>query len=118
MFYGFNQSATGFTRDRNANGSQKFDTLVHTQMYGNRVWEIQVPNGTYEVLLMAGDPNFFDSVYKYNVEGVLTVNGTPSSGNRFISGTQTVVVSDGRLTINNAAGSVNNKLAFVEITSL
>jgi hypothetical protein len=114
--YGWNASATGFTRDRDLNASQKFDTLVHTQLYGSRVWEIGVPNGTYSVLIMAGDAQYFDSVYKFNVEGQLTVNGTPSSGNRFISGTKTVTVSDGRLTIANASGAVNNKLAFVEIT--
>lgn len=116
LTYGWNQSATGFTRDRNVTSDQRFDTLVHMQQYGNRTWELAVPNGTYSVFVMAGDPQYFDSVYRINVEGELTVNGTPSSGDRFISGTQTVEVTDGRLTVTNAAGAKNNKLAFIEIT--
>src|SRR6185503_19235649 len=75
-------------------------------------------NGTYSVRLVAGDPSFFNSVYKFNVEGVLTVSGTPTSGSRFVEGTQTVTVSDGKLTISNAADASNNKIAFVEIDSL
>jgi hypothetical protein len=114
--YGWNQSATSFTRDRNILSDQAKDTLVHMQLYGNRTWEISLPNGAYEVHLVAGDAQYFNSVYKINVEGVLTVNGTPTNGNRFIEGTQTVVVSDGKLTITNAAGSSNNKLNFIEIT--
>src|SRR4029079_12719169 len=60
----------------------------------------------------------FDSTYKVNVEGVLTVNGKPTNGNRFVEGTQIVNVTDGKLTITNAAGAVNNKLDFVEIVKL
>lgn len=116
--YGWNLSAAGFTRDRNAGNSadQQHDTLVHTQIYGNRTWEIAVPNGSYQVHLVAGDASYFDSVYKINVEGTLTVAGTPNSLNRWVEGTKTVLVSDGKLTITNALGAVNNKLDFIEIT--
>src|SRR5436190_741975 len=41
--------------------------------------------------------------------------GTPTSGNRFFDSTVRVNVNDGYLTISNAAGSCNNKIAFVEI---
>jgi hypothetical protein len=54
-------------------------------------------------------------VYKIDAEGVLTVNGTPTSGNRWVEGTQTVQVTDGRLTITNAVGASNNKICFVEV---
>jgi len=86
------------------------------QKGGTRFWEISVPNGTYNVLIVAGDAAAFDSIYRINVEGVLIVNGTPSSGNRWISGSGTVTVTDGRLTVNNASGSDNNKICFIEIT--
>jgi hypothetical protein len=116
--YGWNLSASAFARDRNnlASPDQQHDTFIHTQLYGARVWELAIPNGTYSVHIVAGDPNFFDSVYKYNVEGVLTVNGTPTSGNRFVEGTHAVTVNDGKLTVTNASGSVNNKIAFIEIS--
>lgn len=116
LTYGWNQSISSATRDRNVNPDQRLDTLVHTQLYGVRTWDISVPNGQYSVHLVAGDPSFIDSVYKINVEGVLTVNGTPSSNNRFFEGTKTVTVSDGRLTITNASGSKNNKLDYIDIT--
>jgi hypothetical protein len=118
QFYGWNQSATSFTRDRNAGNSpdQKHDTLVHMQLYGVRTWEIAVPNGAYQVHIVAGDPSFTDSVYKINAEGILALTGTPNANNHWIEGTQTVTVADGKLTIANATGSVNNKLDYIEIT--
>src|SRR5207247_9275768 len=85
---------------------------------GARVWEIAVPNGTYNVFLVSGDSDFYDSVFRINVEGVLTVSGTPNSGTHWFSGTKTVTVSDGRLTVSNATGGSNNKICFIEITSV
>lgn len=43
------------------------------------------------------------------------VSGTPTTANRWVEGTVEVAVTDGRLTIGNAAGASNNKLAFVVI---
>jgi len=116
--YGWNQSATSFSRDRNAKNSpdQQHDTFIHTQLYGNRTWEIAEPNGNYQVHLVAGDPSYTDSVYKYNVEGLLALSGTPTSANHWIEGTITVAVNDGKLTLTNASGSVNNKIDYIEIT--
>ena len=101
------------TRDRNATGDQKFDTLIHT---AGKTWELSVPNGTYSVKLVAGDPSYFDSTYAFDAEGALALSGTPTSGSRFVIATKAVTVGDGKLTITNAAGAVNNKLAFLEIT--
>jgi hypothetical protein len=86
------------------------------QHYGWRTWEFGVANGTYSVKLVAGDAQYFDSVYKIDVEGQLTVNGTPTSVNRFVTGTKTVTVTDGRLTVSNALGGKNNKVAYIEVT--
>jgi hypothetical protein len=44
------------------------------------------------------------------------VNGTPSTTTRWLEGTSTVTVTDGRLTIRSGAGASNNKICFVEIT--
>jgi hypothetical protein len=62
-----------------------------------------------------GDPAFFDGVFRTTVEGVLTVNGSPSSAARWVEGTSVVTVSDGRLTLRSGSGAVNNKLCFVKI---
>jgi len=119
--YGWNGNNTGFTRDRNSSLSldQRYDTLNHMQKAGGaRAWEIAVPNGSYQVFVVAGDASNYDSVFRINVEGVLTVSGTPTSSSRWVSGTKTVAVSDGRLTVSNASGSSNNKICFIDITSV
>jgi glucose/arabinose dehydrogenase len=118
--YGWTANNAAQTRDRN-NGSspdQRYDTLTHLQKPENpdAVWEIAVPNGTYTVRVVSGDADYFDSVFRVSVEGVLTVNGSPTTSTRWIEGTSTVTVTDGRLTLRNAAGASNNKVCFIEIT--
>jgi YVTN family beta-propeller protein len=118
--YGWNVSNTSFTRDRNSTRSpdQRYDTLNHMQKSsGARSWEIAVPNGTYNVFVVSGDADHTDSVFRVNVEGVLTVSGTPTTSTRWVSGTRTVTVNDGRLTVSNGSGASNNKICFIDITS-
>jgi N-acetylneuraminic acid mutarotase len=117
--YGWSRNLSFTTRDRNSARSpdQRYDTLLHTQQYGVGSWEIAVPNGAYSVHLVAGDPDYLESVYKFNIENTLALSGTPTTSHHWIESTTTVTVSDGRLTISNAAGSIGNKLSFVEITS-
>jgi hypothetical protein len=68
-----------------------------------------VPSGTYTVRIVSGDPDFFDSVFRIAAEGVLTVSGTPTASTRWIDATRTVTVTDGRLTITNAAGAAEQQ---------
>ena len=67
--------------------------------------------------IVSGDASYFDSVYRIAAEGVVVVNGTPTSAARWVEGAGTVTVADGRLTLTNAAGSSNNKICFIEITA-
>jgi hypothetical protein len=51
----------------------------------NAVFEIAVPNSTYRVHLVSGDPSQVNSVFRVNVEGVPVVKGTrprPPAGSR------------------------------------
>jgi glucose/arabinose dehydrogenase len=118
--YGWTQDNTAQTRDRNAANSpdQRYDTLTHLQKpaYPDAIWEIALINGTYRVRVVSGDASHVDSVFRTTVEGVLTVSGTPTTSTRWIEGTATVTVTDGRLTIRSGAGASNNKICFVEIT--
>ncbi|MCU1383514.1 MAG: hypothetical protein JWL71_2211, partial [Acidobacteria bacterium] len=118
--YGWNADNSAQMRDRNSSASpdQRYDTLAYMQRPANpdAFWEIAVPNGTYTVRLVAGDAGYFDITYKLTVEGVLTVNGTSSAASRWVEGTSTVAVTDGRLTIRNASGATANKICFVEVT--
>src|SRR5207237_9546598 len=87
------------------------------QARGSPLWAIVPATGSYSALVVAGDPIAFDSVHKINVEGLLSVEGTPSSSTRWIWGTSTVSVSDGRLTVSNGPGGTNNKICFIDITA-
>jgi N-acetylneuraminic acid mutarotase len=118
LAYGWDVGNTAFARDRNSSLSadQRYDTLNHMKRIGGgKTWEIAVPDGDYEVRLVAGDATALDSIYAINVEGALALSGKPSASTRWFEGTRTVAVSDGRLTISSAPGSFNNKLCFIEI---
>jgi hypothetical protein len=120
LSYGWNKATT--VRDRNSRRSpdQRYDTLAFMQNSTNRsaVWELTVPNGSYSVRIVAGDPTSTSSRYRIAAEGALVLSGTPTSANRWIDRTATVTVSDGRLTISNGSGAVNNKLCFIEVRRL
>jgi hypothetical protein len=115
--YGWSSNNTTNTRDRNASNSpdQRFDTFAFMQRNAARRWEVAVPNGNYKVTIVAGDATATNSIYKLSAEGVLLVDGVPTSATRWFTGTATVQVTDGRLTIDNAPGSSNNKICFIEI---
>jgi hypothetical protein len=119
--YGWSaKNATGRDRDAANSPDQRYDTLVMMQKADTCnpcTWEISLPNGAYRVRVVMGDPVYVNSVYRLNVEGVLAVDGTPSEGAHWLEGTVEVTVADGRLTLSNADGAVNNKIAFVEITA-
>lgn len=118
--YGWNQSNATTARNRNAANSpdERYDTLQHLQKpeNPNAVWELAVPNGTYTVRVVSGDPSHTDSVFRTTVEGVLAINATPTTANRWVEGTVTVTVADGRLTVGSASGASNNKINFIEVS--
>ena len=74
-----------------------------------------MPNGLYVVTLAAADADATDSVYKFNLEGSLALSGTPDGLTHWYRSTTVVQVTDGRLTLTNAAGAQNNKINFVEV---
>jgi len=115
LTYGWTADNSANTRQRTGSEGQRYLSLNHMQRNGNFQWEVAVPNGTYTVRVVAGDSDYYDGTFRILAEGLLVVSGTPTSGNRFIDGTRTVTVKDGRLTLQNASGAVGNKIAFVEI---
>ena len=58
-----------------------------------------MPNGSYLVHVVTGDPDYTDSVYRVNVEGALAVSGTPSASAHWFEGSVQVTVTDGRLIV-------------------
>jgi uncharacterized delta-60 repeat protein len=118
LTYGWDADNTANARIQHNAASPDFlyDSYNHLQKNGaNRKWEIAVPNGLYQVTLAAGDPNAVDSVYKLNLENTLAVSGTPAGLTHWFKRTINVAVTDGRLTLTNAAGAVNNKINWIDI---
>jgi hypothetical protein len=117
--YGWNADNTDGARDRDSAQSpdQRYDTLLHMQRGGTYIWEIALPNGTYHVRLVAGDPSYYDTYFHIMAEAVSVVEGVSSTTQRWLEGEATVTVTDGRLTLSNPAPGSFNKVAFIEIAA-
>ena len=121
--YGWDQNIRSGARDRNSGNApdQRYDTINHLQQAGgDKIWEIEVPNGTYNLFLVCGDPEYGDQTNNFDVEGVLLTDPNPPPPEPafdFDEFNVTVEVSDGRLTIQPGTGAVNCKIAFVDIES-
>ncbi|MBE7498680.1 MAG: PQQ-dependent sugar dehydrogenase [Verrucomicrobiaceae bacterium] len=122
MTYGWSRDNTADSRERNANADKRYDTLVHMQKDhgGGDVtssWSIALPNSTYSVHVVTGDATSTDSVHAVTANGVALTTGLPA-GQNFYEATATVTVTNGLLTIAPAAGAVNAKLCYVDISEL
>ncbi len=117
QIYGWDRDIHGDTRDRNntASADQAHDTLIHLQKAAATTWNIAIPNGTYDVTVVCGDPSHFDSTNVLVAEGITAINGAMSSAARWRTATVTVPVTDGKLTLSVGAGGRNTKLCSVEI---
>ncbi|WP_328587631.1 PA14 domain-containing protein [Serinibacter arcticus] len=122
----------GNGRDRNSSQADaRLDSFVHMQPLDvagtfngtaiNAYWELQVPNGTYEVTVGVGDPNVGTDVESHLIraEGTtiltaFTPSGAAGSNTRHKVSTGTVQVTDGALTIDPVGGR-NTKIGFVDV---
>jgi PKD repeat protein len=123
-------SQPGNGRRRNANPDLRYDTLMHMQADdvsgfngtpAEGAWEIEIPNGTYNVTVAVGDAQANNPVESHTVrvEGTVAIANFASTGtngeiSRHRTRTIQVVVSDGRLTL-DAIGGTNTKINFVDI---
>ena len=119
------------TRDRNLEADQRLDTLIHLQYPPSSpstiavktpgAWEYSLANGNYQVTVAVGDPltGSDPESHVVHVEGVAAIDafvpsGAAGSASRHATGTVTVAVSDGRLTV-DAIGGTNTKLDYIDI---
>ncbi|MEM6766438.1 MAG: Ig-like domain-containing protein, partial [Bacteroidota bacterium] len=125
------QSLVGNGRNRgpNPDNNTLLETLMHMQyddVDGNNgvleegIWEVEVPNGLYDVIVTAGDTdpeNLPETRYVVNVEGLPAIDYVANQGasNSQVN-TVTVNVTDGRITLDAKNGGFNTKLQTVIIT--
>ena len=79
-------------------------------------WEIALSNGAYDVTILAAGYQCQGQLQQIAAEGVLVVNGTAGwDYDTYVGGTQTVTVSDGRLTITNGPTAELNCIDYIQI---
>ena len=118
LTYGWNIADPSDTRERNSTTSPdtRYDTLFQMQRPGGATsWQIAVPDGTYLVHAVGGDPSYTDTVYRIDVNGALVVSGTPSASVHWFEGSVQVTVTNGLLALTNGAGSSNDKIDYLDI---
>ena len=114
-------SLVGNGRERSAVTDKRLDTFVQMQMPGfapgvheEGAWKAKVANGTYQVTVAAGDPNYIDSNNVVRVEGVTALDFTPTDTVRSRVVTVTRTVTDGVLNIDQNGG-YNTKIAYLDV---
>src|SRR5947207_13874632 len=115
LTYGWSIDNRSHAVDRNSSISpnQRFDTFnLLNQGLDDYKWEIAVPNGTYNMRILAGDARAKTGFYKIAAENVWVTNRATDAKHRWTEGTALVTVTDGRLTISraalNSAGAINS----------
>ena len=101
-------------RDRGVQPSQELDTFCFTSD-PNRVFEIDIPPGDYDVTVRAGDAQFAQGPHLVVAEGVTLINNQSTAPNQFLLGTGRVLVRDGRLTLVVGGGGGNTTLNYMQI---
>jgi hypothetical protein len=116
------------TRERNSTPDTKNDTLVHfandniAEEYDSTIhpyWSVSLPNGTYNVTFVAGDPDNTDSEHTFDVNGRLFQdpenNGGQNRNTNFVRYEGQVAVTDGNMRFEPPDGAYNPKLNWVRI---
>ncbi len=116
FFYGWDRDIQGDSRRRGRSLDKRYDTLVQMQEDGPTTWEIELPNGGYTIFLACGDPSYTDQINTMDVEGVILVD--PDGRDNFDEYNVTVIVNDGRLTIQPAPAGTKCKVMFLHITKI
>ncbi|QRQ99446.1 OmpL47-type beta-barrel domain-containing protein [Dyadobacter sandarakinus] len=101
------------------NGADQPLQLSFAQMQADTTpaaWEYAVQNGTYKVIVSAGDAENLGSNHQINVEGLPAISDfRPDNDHKFRYGVVSVPVTDGKLTI-DAANGVNTKINYIIFT--
>ena len=103
----------------NANSPDlRWDTFNHLQkpqVLPTAVWELDIPVGFYHVYIVTGDPTATDSVFQFDLEGLVTESYVPVTGAWWHEFNAELPVEDGRLTVKSGPIAANHKINFIDI---
>lgn len=114
--YGWSTDLSANLVDRNVTRVQRNDTFI--VMPTGAKWEMTVPNGQYKVYAVAGEPLSQNERMAVNIEGQTIVSGVTKYARRYLEGSGTVNVTDGKITVQGEAWVTQNKLAYLAIESV
>lgn len=100
--YGWNTDHTDTTATSSTYGDPGEDNLIHFHSGGE--WGFQLENGSYEVSVTVGD-SVYKSTNSLNVEGFTFLEGVELDAGQHATVKKTVVVTDGKLTLNQGSGA-------------
>ncbi len=80
------------------------------------VWEAEVPNGSYSVMVSVGDSKYAQYAQAVTVEGTVAVSAS-TAANEFASNTVSVIVTDGKLTVVLGTGAGITCLNYISIAA-
>jgi fibronectin type 3 domain-containing protein len=121
--YGWTRNDTAMGFDRNAATSvDELHDSFHNMGSGTVAWHIAVPNGTYAVHVLAGDPSTASGPYRLNVgdrqtTSAAAIRGRATPENPWIENTIMVAVTTGNLWVRNA-GSAINRIAAIDVNQV
>ena len=99
----------------------RLDTFNHMlkPLPAGRIWELGLPKGVYQVVLAGGDPDNLNTTQQFDIEGNVTLAHNCTTENvHWVGFTNTVVVTDGRLSISNGPSADNTKVCYVDISPI
>ena len=109
-------------RNRNnaASPSELYDTLNHMRKGDVNSWKIEIPNGEYNVHLVAGDPNHTDQENDINVVGgsMSVLIDDEGDGNNFDEFDISITVDEGFLQLVPVEAANNQKVSHMSITAV
>jgi hypothetical protein len=109
-------TAEGFDRDAAASPDELHDSFHDTRF---AAWHVAVPNGTYRIHLIAGDPltttgRYALNVGNYRTGGIAAIRGKPTAVDPWVENTVTLTVKTGQIWIHNAV-ALHNRLDAIDI---
>lgn len=112
--YGWSIDSTGQPRLRGANSNMLLDTVLLWKT--GATWSIEVPNGSYNVLVAIGD--HVDTVSSsVNVNGVNYWTNQTMAPDQYVNATRLITVTNGKITMDMGAGTNNSvRLNYIQIT--
>jgi glucose/arabinose dehydrogenase len=116
LLFGWSSDHTDVSRDRGLNADQRLDTLIH--FHEGQIWELGLSNGVYEVTVSIGDAAN-PSTHTLTVEGINYWSSLELGPQDFRTMTQQIVVSDGRLTLDQGAALEKaTRINFIHVVGL